>query len=138
MAASTADPTEIVRSTMPMCATLGVTATRCDADQAVLHLDWTPELCTTGGLLHGGVLMALADSAGAVVAFLNLPDGAVGTATITSATNFLGAVRDGSVTATAALLHKGSSTIAVETAVTDANGKLVAKVTQTQAVLRPR
>ena len=136
--ADTPDPTEIVRSTMPMCATLGVTATRADAEAAVLHLDWTPELCTTGGLLHGGVLMALADSAGAVVAFLNLPDGAVGTATITSATNFLGAVREGSVTATASLLHKGSSTIAVETAVTDAKGKLVAKVTQTQAVLRPR
>ena len=121
-----------------MCATLGVTATRADAEQAVLHLDWAPELCTTGGLLHGGILMALADSAGAVVAFLNLPEGAAGTATITSATNFLGAVRGGSVTATASLLHKGSSTIAVETSVTDDDGKLVAKVTQTQAVLRPR
>lgn len=121
-----------------MCATLGVTASRCDAEQAVLHLEWTAELCTTGGLLHGGVLMALADSAGAVVAFLNLPEGAAGTATITSATSFLGAVRGGSVTATASLLHKGSSTIAVETAVTDDSGKLVAKVTQTQAVLRPR
>ncbi len=132
------DPTELVQSTMPLCATLGVTASRADAEAAMLHVDWRPELCTTGGLLHGGLLMALADAAGAVVAFLNLPEGAAGTATITSSTNFLGAVREGSVTATATLLHRGSSTIAVETAVTDASGKLVAKVTQTQAVLRPR
>ena len=123
---------------MPLCATLGATASRADAGGAVLHLDWRPELCTTGGLLHGGTLMALADSAGAVVAFLNLPEGAAGTATISSSTNFLGAVREGTVTATATLLHRGGSTIAVETEVTDSSGKLVAKVTQTQAVLRPR
>jgi 1,4-dihydroxy-2-naphthoyl-CoA hydrolase len=122
------DPTEIVRSSMPLCATLGVTASRFDEEGAVLHLDWRPELCTTGGLLHGG----------ACVAFLNLPEGAAGTATISSATSFLGAVREGAVTASASLLHRGGSTIAVETEVTDANGKLVAKVTQTQAVLRPR
>ncbi len=130
--------TELVRTSMPLCATLGVTASRADAEQAVLHVDWSPELCTTGGLLHGGMVMTLADAAGAVVAFLNLPEGAAGTATITSSTNFLGAVREGTVTATASLLHRGSSTIAVETAVTDAKGKLVAKVTQTQAVLRAR
>ena len=132
------DPTEIVRSSMPLCATLGVTASRFDREACVLHLEWRPELCTTGGLLHGGALMALADSAGAGVAFLNLPDGAAGTATVSSATSFLGAVREGTVTATATLLHRGGSTIAVETEVTDGNGKLVAKVTQTQAVLRPR
>jgi uncharacterized protein (TIGR00369 family) len=132
------DPTEIVHSTMPLCATLGVTASRFDEEEVVLHLDWKPELCTTGGLLHGGAVMALADSAGAAVAFLNLPEGAAGTATITSATNFLGAVKGGTVTATATLLHRGGSTIAVETAVTDDRGKLVGKVTQTQAVLRPR
>ena len=138
MAEPTTDPTEIVRSSMPLCATLGVTATRFDAEGAVLHLDWRPELCTTGGLLHGGAVMALADSAGACVAFLNLPEGAAGTATISSATSFLGAVREGTVTASASLLHRGGSTIAVETEVTDGSGKLVAKVTQTQAVLRPR
>ena len=132
------DPTAIVHSTMPLCATLGITASRFDAEQVVLHLDWKPELCTTGGLLHGGALMALADSCGAACAYLNLPEGAAGTATISSTTNFLGAVKGGQVTATSSLLHRGGSTIAVETAVTDADGRLVGKVTQTQAVLRPR
>jgi uncharacterized protein (TIGR00369 family) len=105
----------------------------------VLHLDWQPDLCTSGGLLHGGALMALADSAGAAAAFLNLPEGAAGTSTIESKTNFLGAVREGAtVTATASPLHCGSTTIVVETELRTGAGKLVAKTTQTQAVLRPR
>ncbi|MDP1819693.1 MAG: PaaI family thioesterase [Acidimicrobiales bacterium] len=136
--APTQDPTAIVHATMPLCATLGVTASRFEADEVVLQLDWKPELCTTGGLLHGGVVMALADSAGAACAYLNLPEGAAGTATITSSTSFLGAVKGGAVTATSTLLHRGGSTIAVETAVTDDAGRLVGKVMQTQAVLRPR
>jgi uncharacterized protein (TIGR00369 family) len=79
--------------------------------------------------------MALADSAGAVAAFLNLPDGA-DTATIESKTNFFRAVRDGTVEAVSRVLHAGTSTIVVETEVTRADGKLVAKTTQTQAVLQ--
>ena len=82
--------------------------------------------------------MAVADSAGAACAFLNLPKDASGTATIESKTNFLGAVRAGSVIATAAPLHAGGATIVVETSVRDSSGRLVAKVTQTQMVLRPR
>ena len=78
--------------------------------RVVLRLDWRPELCTSGGLMHGGVLMALADSAGGV-AFVNLPEGAKRTATIESKTNFLGAVMDGTVIATATPLHVGSTTI---------------------------
>ncbi len=80
--------------------------------------------------------MALADSAGGACAFLNLPDGASGTATIESKTNFLGAVREGAVTATATPLHRGGTTIVVETEVRSSTGPLVAKVTQTQIVLR--
>jgi uncharacterized protein (TIGR00369 family) len=132
------DPTQLVQSTMPLCAHLGIEGIRADADQVVLALGWRPELCTIGGLLHGGAVMALADSAGAVAAFLNLPEGAAGTSTISSSTSFLRGVKEGTVTATATVLHGGGSTIAVETAVTDAEGRLVAKVTQTQAVLRPR
>jgi 1,4-dihydroxy-2-naphthoyl-CoA hydrolase len=132
------DPTAIVHASMPLCATLGVTASRFEAEQVVLHLDWRPELCTSGGLLHGGTVMALADSAGGACAFLNLPAEAAGTATISSSTAFLGAVREGTLTATATPLHRGGSTIAVETTVTADDGRLVAKVTQTQAVLRPR
>jgi uncharacterized protein (TIGR00369 family) len=133
------NPTETVQSLMPLCATMGVTASEFDGTRVVLHLDWQPTLCTSGGLLHGGALMALADSAGATVAFLNLPEGAAGTSTIESKTNFLGAVREGAtVTATATLLHRGSTTIVVETELRTGDGKLVGKTTQTQAVLRPR
>ena len=101
--------------------------------------DASPTMATSAGLLHGGALMALADSAGAAAAFLNLPEGASGTSTIESKTNFLGAVREGaSVSATATVLHRASTTIVVETEMRTSDGKLVAKTTQTQAVLRPR
>ena len=140
MTTSNDDPelTATVRSTMPLCATLGVTASRFDAGAVVLHLDWKPELCTTAGLLHGGAVMALADSCGGACAFLNLPSGAAGTATISSSTSFLGAVKGGRITATATVLHRGGSTIVIETAVADDTGRLVGKVVQSQAVLRPR
>jgi len=132
-------PTETVQSLMPLCATMGVIASEFDGTRVVLHLDWQPALCTSGGVLHGGALMALADSAGAAVAFLNLPEGAAGTSTIESKTNFLGAVREGAtVTATSTPLHRGSTTIVVETELRTGDGKLVGKTSQTQAVLRPR
>ena len=85
--------------------------------------------------MHGGALMGLADSAGGLLAFLNLPEGAGGTATIESKTNFLGAVRSGYVNAVARALHKGKRTIVVDTELYDDDGRLVARVTQTQAVL---
>jgi uncharacterized protein (TIGR00369 family) len=129
------DPTEFIRSVMPLCATLGVRAREVSAERVALTLDWAEGLCTSGGLLHGGVLMALADSAGAACAYLNLPEGAAGTATIESATNFIGAVREGAVDAVARPLHVGSTTIVVETELKAAE-RLVAKVTQTQLVLR--
>lgn len=127
--------TAVVRRLMPLCATLGVRAESYGADDVSLALDWAPPLCTAGGILHGGVLMALADSAGAACAFLNLPEGASGTATIESKTNFLAAVRSGTVTATSGPLHVGARTIVVETEVRADDARLVAKVTQTQAVL---
>ena len=131
-------PTEIVHQTMPLCATLGITAREFAADAVVLELEWRPELCTSNGVLHGGVIMTLADSAGAGCAFLNLPDGAIGTSTIESKTNFLGAVRDGEVIANSRPLHVGRSTMVIETEVRHESSRLIAKVTQTQAVLRPR
>ena len=132
------DATALIHEAIPLCATLGVRAEKYTAEEVVLALDWAPTLCTTGGILHGGVIMALADSAGAACAFLNLPKDASGTATIESKTNFLGAVRSGSVVARATPLHAGGTTIVVETGVRDSSGRLVAKVTQTQMVLRPR
>jgi 1,4-dihydroxy-2-naphthoyl-CoA hydrolase len=131
----TASDTEFIRAAMPLCAFLGAEADTVSAERVVLRLDWRPELCTSGDLLHGGVLMALADSAGGACAYVNLPEGATRTATIESKTNFLGAVRDGAVIATATPLHVGSTTIVIETEVRHGE-RLVAKVTQTQAVLR--
>jgi uncharacterized protein (TIGR00369 family) len=83
--------------------------------------------------MHGGALMALADNCGGVCAFLNLPNGSRGTATIASATNFLRAVRDGAVIAITRPLHKGKTLIVLETELRREDGELAAKVTQTQA-----
>jgi 1,4-dihydroxy-2-naphthoyl-CoA hydrolase len=126
--------TEVVNSQMPLGTTLGI-RTFGDAEEVEATLQWAPELCTAGGVLHGGVLMSLADAAGAVCAFLNLPAGA-GTTTIESKTNFLGAVREGEVRARSRPLHVGKTTIVVETDLLDASGRRVGRTTQTQAVLR--
>lgn len=130
--------TALIRQAMPFCATLGVRADKYTSQEVELSLDWAQELCTTNRILHGGVIMALADSAGGACALLNLPKDASGTSTIESKTNFLGAVRSGTVTAIATPLHVGGTTIVVETSVRDASGRLVAKVTQSQIVLRPK
>lgn len=132
------DPTAFLHRMMPFCETLGVRVEAFEPSAVVLTLDWAQRLCTSNGLLHGGVVMALADSAGGACAFLNLPEGASATSTIESKTNFLAGTTEGAVTATATPLHVGSMTIVIETSVRQASGRLVAKVTQTQAVLRPR
>ena len=121
---------------MPFSRSLGATFSSAAAEEARARLDWAPERCTTGGRLHGGALMALADSVGAVVAFLNLPEGAAGTTTVSSSTSFLRGVTEGHVEAVARPIHAGRSTIVVETELRDARDRLVAKVTQAQAVLR--
>jgi uncharacterized protein (TIGR00369 family) len=123
---------------MPFASLIGVELVQAGPDMVVGRLEWTPERCTTGGVLHGGALMALADTCGGACAFLNLPDGAIGTATIESKTNFLRAVSGGHVTASSRPLHRGRTLIVVETELTDPGERLVAKVTQTQAVHYPR
>lgn len=130
------DLTATVNAQMPLGTTLGI-RTSGGPEEVEAALDWAPELCTAGGVLHGGVLMALADSVGAVCAFLNLPEGATGTTTIESKTNFFSAVRGGVVRARSRPLHRGRTTIVVETDVLDDADRLVARTTQTQAVLRP-
>jgi 1,4-dihydroxy-2-naphthoyl-CoA hydrolase len=127
---------DLARSSMPLCDALDVSTVRADPALVVLELAWAPHLCTTAGMLHGGAIMALADSAGGMCAFLNLPAGSAGTATIESKTNFFGAVRAGTVVASARPLHTGSTTIVIETEVR-AGDRLVAKTTQTQAVKLP-
>ena len=121
-------------ATMPFAVAVGVTIDAASKDEVQGRLPWAPDRCTTAGLMHGGAVMTLADSLGAVCAFLNLPPGA-STSTITSATNFFRAVRDGEVIGTSRPLHVGRTTIVVQTELRDANDKLVALVTQTQAVL---
>nr|WP_307795816.1 PaaI family thioesterase [Amycolatopsis sp. 195334CR] len=120
---------------IPFAERLGIDITEASADRVRGRVDWAPDLTTTGGSLHGGLLMALADTTGAVCAFLNLPEGAQGTTTIESKTNFLRGVREGHVTASSQALHAGRRVIVVETELRDAAEKLIAKVTQTQAVL---
>ena len=121
---------------MPYAEWLGVRIEEAGPTRVVGALDWAEERCTVGGLLHGGSLMSLADSIGAVCAFLNLPEGAT-TSTIESKTNFFRGVRAGTVIATASPLHVGRTTIAVQTELRDDAAKLVALVVQTQAVSRP-
>ena len=119
---------------MPFAAKLGIELEVASAERVVGRLPWAADLCTSGGLLHGGALMALADTLGGACAYLNLPTGA-GTATVSSATNMLRAVRDGHVVGEARPLHVGRTIIVVQTELRDANDRLVAQVTQTQAVL---
>ncbi|WP_040496403.1 PaaI family thioesterase [Ilumatobacter nonamiensis] len=138
MTEATNDATAFLHDSMSLTKTLGVRAVASASDRVVLELDWSPDLLTAGGLLHGGAVMALADSAGGLSAFLNLPDGAVGTSTIESKTNFIGGVKEGdTLRATSCPLHVGGMTIVVETTLT-VGDRLVGKVTQTQTVLHPR
>jgi uncharacterized protein (TIGR00369 family) len=127
-----------LQDSMPLFALLGVELVQATPQLVVARLEHRPDLCTAGGILHGGALMSLADGCGAVCAFLNLPDGAVGTATIESKTNFLSAVREGAVSSSTRPLHAGRTTIVLETEIARADGKLAAKVTQTQAFHYPR
>ena len=129
---------EQIRDTMPFAALIGAELTEVTPDVVRGRMEWAPERCTAGGLLHGGALMALADGAGGALAFFNLPEGAIGTATIESKTNFLRGVREGVVSSTSRPLHKGRTMIVIETELTDESGRLVAKVTQTQAFHYPR
>ena len=129
------DLAELV-ATMPFAVAVGITIDEAAKDEVRGRLAWAPERCTTAGLMHGGVVMTLADSLGAVCAFLNLPPGA-STSTISSSTNFFRALREGELLGTARPLHTGRTTIVVQTELRDTNAELVALVTQTQAVLTP-
>ena len=126
-----------ILNAMPFGAALGLKLVDARPDEVTVRLEWAERLCTTTGVMHGGALMSLADTAGALCAVLNLPPDA-GTSTIESKTNFFRAVRDGHVDAVARPLHIGRSTIVVQTDLHDASGRRVAITTQTQAVLGAR
>lgn len=134
---NTARMSDVLRQAMPFLELLDIEMVANDSDEVRLKMAWREQLCTTAGVMHGGAIMSLADTAGAMCAFLNLPEG-TGTTTIESKTNFFPAVRGGSVEAVARPLHSGRTIVVVETDIVDDAGKRVARVTQTQAVLQPR
>ncbi|GAA2169330.1 PaaI family thioesterase [Actinomadura napierensis] len=124
-----------ITDAMPFARALGVEIDEAAPEEVAGHLDWAADRCTAGGLMHGGALMALADTLGAACAFLNLPPGA-STTTLESKTNFFRGVKEGRVRGVSHPLHTGRTSIVVQTDLYDGTGRRVAQVTQTQAVLR--
>lgn len=120
---------------VPLARILGLSVVRDEPSEVVLRFDWRPDLCTSGGVLHGGTIMAAADTAGAVCALRNLPPDAAGTVTVESKTNFLRAVAGGSVEVRATPIHVGRTLVVVESSLTGERRRLVARVTQSQMVL---
>jgi 1,4-dihydroxy-2-naphthoyl-CoA hydrolase len=118
---------------MPFAGHLGLVLDEASPDRVVARLDWAPHLCTTAGIMHGGVLMSLADTAGALVAFLGLPEGAT-TATITSTSQLFRPVSSGTVRAVAVPLNRGRTIVTAQTSLYDSGQRLVAQTTQIQAV----
>jgi uncharacterized protein (TIGR00369 family) len=134
MSNMSSDPLSALLGLMPFSEGLGITLEGADANNVVGTLAWSPERCTSNGILHGGALMALADTVGAICAYLNLPNGASST-TIESKTNFFRGVRAGRVRATARPVHVGKRTIVVQSDLFDEDDRSIALVVQTQAVL---
>ena len=114
---------------------LGIELAEVGPERVLASMQVRPELCTTGNVLHGGAIMAFADTLGAVATFANLPKGAR-TTTIESKTNFLGAAPAGTrVSGECTPFHRGRTTMVWQTLVKTEAGKLCAVITQTQMVL---
>jgi 1,4-dihydroxy-2-naphthoyl-CoA hydrolase len=130
-------PLEKIRSMkIPFAELKGVTFIEADKDRVMAKMRVRPDLCTVNHSIHGGAVMAFADSVGAAATVINLPEDAKGTTTIESKTNFIGGAKEGTtVIATAAPIHRGRRTQVWQTRVETEEGKLVAIVTQTQMVL---
>jgi 1,4-dihydroxy-2-naphthoyl-CoA hydrolase len=121
---------------MPFAELLGIVFLDADPDHVVAKMPVRDELCTVGHSAHGGAIMALADTVGAAATLINLPEGARGTATIESKTNFVSPAPAGTtVVATASAIHRGRRTQVWTTRVEADGGRLIAVVTQTQMVL---
>ena len=121
---------------MPFAKFLGMEITESSSDIVKATLVVRPDLCTTGKIMHGGAMMSFADTLGAMGAFLNLPEGAKGTTTLESKTNFLGSAPEGStVVGETTPVHVGRRTSVWQTKLQTPEGKLLGLVTQTQLVL---
>jgi 1,4-dihydroxy-2-naphthoyl-CoA hydrolase len=131
-------PLEKIRSMkIPFAELKGVTFVEADKDRVMAKMLVRPNLCTVNHSIHGGAVMAFADSVGAAATVINLPEDAKGTTTIESKTNFIGGAKEGTtVIATATPIHRGRRTQVWQTRLETEEGKLVAIVTQTQMVLR--
>jgi uncharacterized protein (TIGR00369 family) len=127
----------VKREMLPFAKLIGVEFVSAAPERIVAELTVRDDLCTRPPVLHGGAVMAFADTLGGVGTMLNLPEGA-GTTTIESKTNFLAAAPVGTrITAEATPLHRGRRTMVWQTRITNAEGRLLALVTQTQLVLEP-
>lgn len=136
--ASLVDVETLNRAPLPLARLLGIVFREAGPAQVVAEMTVRADLCTAGERAHGGALMALADTAAATGTALSLPDGAIGTTTIESRTNFLGAaVLGAGLVATATPLHRGRQTQVWETRI-ETGGRLVSVTSQTQLVLYPR
>ncbi|HEY8837095.1 MAG TPA: PaaI family thioesterase [Dehalococcoidia bacterium] len=125
----------VARQNSPFVRLLGVKFLTADLDRLTAELEVREDLCTTPAIAHGGVLMAFADSLGATATIINLPDGK-STTTLESKTNFFAPAPVGStVTGECTPLHRGRRTMVWQTRITNADGRLLALVTQTQMVL---
>ena len=114
---------------------IGVRLVTLEPERVVAELVVRPDLCTAGGIMHGGAYMAFADTLGAVGTVLNLPQGKR-TTTTDSSTKFIGGARvDTTVTAESVALHRGRTTMVWQTTIRSQEDKLCAVVTQTQLVL---
>jgi uncharacterized protein (TIGR00369 family) len=114
---------------------MGVRLTEATPERVLATLHVRPDLCTAGGILHGGAHMAFADTLGAVGTLLNLPPGKR-TTTTDSSTKFIGGAKLGTtVTGESLALHRGRTTMVWQTTLRNAEGKLCSVVTQTQLVL---
>ena len=113
---------------------MGLQLTEVGPERVVATMKVRPDLCTIGGILHGGAVMAFADTLGAIGTFLNLGEGK-GTTTVDSSTKFIGAAKVGStVTGESTAFHRGRTTMVWQTLIKTEAGKLCAVVTQTQLV----
>lgn len=131
-----AELTAMTHQQMPFAEMLDVEILSGKPDRVEATGVWKPEHCTAAGMIHGGYLMAVADSVGALCAFLNLADGAT-TSTIESKTNFFRPVTSGKVAFVATTVSVGRTVIVVQTDAESEEGKLVSRTTQSQAVINP-
>lgn len=118
---------------MPFAGHLGLILDEAGPEKVVAHLEWAPHLCTSGGVMHGGALMSLADSVAALVTVLGLEEGQT-TATITSTTNFFRPVTGGTVRAVGLSLHRGRTTVSAQASLYNGDNRLVAQTSQVQAI----